>query len=148
LQNKTHKGFTTTYLANSPVELGFTGNAAKEAYVNGSIDDVRFYKRVLLAKEVDTLFHITSVSGINDLVSSNNMSISPNPTSTSTTITCSKPFTNATFKLFNVTGQTILEKQNLSGNHFNIDMSQQPPGIYFIEIQQTNDIWRSKIVKQ
>ena len=148
LQNKTYKGFTTTYLANSPVEIGYTGNSAKEAYVNGSIDDIRFYKRVISAKEVDTLFHMTLTSGVDEIKESNAINIYPNPTNNTTTIALAKAVDNATIKLISLTGQAIIEKLNQTGDHFNLDISQQPQGIYFVEIRQADNVWRTKLVKQ
>lgn len=52
LQGKVAKGFTTTYAANSPVMIGFTGNAAKEGYLNGKIDNVKIFNRVLSDSEI------------------------------------------------------------------------------------------------
>ncbi len=72
----------------------------------------------------------------------------PNPTNTTTTITLTKAVDNAIIKLINLTGQTIIEKQNQTGDHFNLDISQQAQGIYFIEVQQNGNIWRGKVVKQ
>jgi hypothetical protein len=43
---------------------------------------------------------------------------------------------------------SIFEKQNQSSNPFTIDLSNQPQGIYFVEIRQAENVWRSKIVKQ
>ena len=73
--------------------------------------------------------------------------ISPNPTNTTTTITLTKAVDNATIKLINLTGQTIIEKQNQTGDHFNLDISQQEQGIYFVEIRQADNVWRTKLVK-
>jgi hypothetical protein len=55
---------------------------------------------------------------------------------------------NASVKLINLTGQIIFEKQNQSCNQFSIDLTNQPQGIYFLEIHEAENIWRSKIVKQ
>ncbi|MFM2225493.1 MAG: hypothetical protein RJA07_1695 [Bacteroidota bacterium] len=74
--------------------------------------------------------------------------IFPNPTNTATTITLTKPIDNATIKLINLTGQIIIEKQNQTGDHFNLEISQQAQGIYFVEIRQADNVWRTKLVKQ
>ena len=76
------------------------------------------------------------------------LKVYPNPTNTATTITQTKPVNNAIIKLINLTGQTIIEKQNQTGDHFNLDISQQAQGIYFIEVVQDGNIWRGKLVKE
>ena len=65
----------------------------------------------------------------------------------STAISLPSAVNNATIKLINLTGQTVLEKQNQSGNQFNIDLSNQSAGIYFVEVQQAGNVWRGKVVK-
>jgi Secretion system C-terminal sorting domain len=76
------------------------------------------------------------------------LNISPNPTITSTTIILTKAVDNATIKLINLTGQIIIEKQNQTGDHFTLDISQQAQGIYFLEVRQQDNVWRTKLVKQ
>ena len=59
-----------------------------------------------------------------------------------------KPVDNATIKLLNLTGQTIMEMPSQSGDHFKLDISQQSQGIYFVEIREAENVWRTKLVKQ
>ena len=89
----------------------------------------------------------TSPSGITNTLNQN-FKIYPNPTNGLATIALTKSIDNATIKLISLTGQTIIEKQNQTGDHFNLDISQQAQGIYFIEVQQQSNVWRGKIVKQ
>jgi hypothetical protein len=56
--------------------------------------------------------------------------------------------TNPAIKVFNLTGQTIVEKQNQSGKQFSVDLSHQSAGIYFVEVQTATNIYRSKVVKE
>ena len=96
---------------------------------------------------INVVNQLPTASGIQTLTE-NIINIAPNPTNTTTTITLTKPVDNATIKLINLTGQTILSTQKQSGDHFNFDISQQAQGIYFVEIRQADNVWRSKIVKQ
>jgi Secretion system C-terminal sorting domain len=93
------------------------------------------------------LFSVVIPNGITT-IQNNVLSIYPNPTNNSTTISLTKAVTNATIKLINNIGETVLEKQNQSGNKFNIDMARQAHGIYFIEVQQDENVWKGKVVKE
>ncbi len=89
-----------------------------------------------------------AATGISTIQKENTLHVFPNPTNSSTTITLTKAVDNATIKLINLTGQTIIEKQNQTGDHFNLDILQQAQGIYFVEIRQADNVWRTKLVKQ
>ncbi|MEY4874953.1 MAG: Secretion system C-terminal sorting domain, partial [Bacteroidota bacterium] len=91
---------------------------------------------------------LTVASGINNVALSNNISIYPNPTNQLAVISSQLSVNNASIKLINLTGQTVLEKQNQSGNQFTIDLSAQAQGIYFIEVSQQGNVWRGKVVKE
>jgi hypothetical protein len=60
----------------------------------------------------------------------------------------SNDWNNAAIKVFNLTGQMIVEKQNQNGKQFSIDLSNQSAGIYFVEVQTATGIYRSKVVKE
>ncbi len=97
----------------------------------------------------DTVVVSVKATGVEQLKNRSSQIISyPNPTSNSTSIILTKSVTNATIKLISVIGETLLEKINQTGNQFNLDMTQQTQGIYFIEVQQDECIWRTKVVKQ
>jgi uncharacterized delta-60 repeat protein len=103
-------------------------------YTNDLVSSARYSMRKLI--------------GLSEIKFGNQIKSYPNPTNNSTNITVSKPLNNASVKLINLTGQIIFEKQNQSCNQFSIDLTNQPQGIYFLEIHEAENIWRSKIVKQ
>lgn len=88
----------------------------------------------------------TGVSSI--LSNENSFIVFPNPTSGETEIIFRRSLNNINIKVFNVTGQKIFEKTNISGNRFNIDISNQTAGVYFIEILSDNSILRGKLIKE
>ncbi|MFH2144379.1 MAG: T9SS type A sorting domain-containing protein, partial [Bacteroidota bacterium] len=47
--------------------------------------------------------------------------------------------------VFNMLGNTVYSATNYSGE-FSIDMSQQPAGIYYVNINADNKIFRKKVV--
>ncbi len=77
-----------------------------------------------------------------------NIAVYPNPTNGQTTITTSYSLNKATLKLYNLTGQIILSKDNLSGNKFNIDIARQTNGIYILELIDNGQTTRTKLIKE
>ncbi|MEY2828887.1 MAG: hypothetical protein RIQ33_745 [Bacteroidota bacterium] len=78
----------------------------------------------------------------------NNITISQNPTNDFLKIVSNDELHNAVIKILNANGQLIFEKQNQNGKQFQIDLSKQAAGIYFIEVQSSTNIYRNKIVKE
>ncbi len=91
--------------------------------------------------------NVLCFTGIESL-STNTISLYPNPTNSSATITFSNAINNASIKILNVIGQTIFVANNQSGNQFVIDLSKQTKGVYIIEVHQNGDVWRGKMVKE
>ncbi|MDZ4757318.1 MAG: T9SS type A sorting domain-containing protein [Bacteroidota bacterium] len=75
-------------------------------------------------------------------------SVFPNPTNGQINIQASKKLINATIKLYNITGQLIIQKSNLSGDNFNMDLSGYARGIYILEINEGERVERIKVVKE
>ena len=76
------------------------------------------------------------------------LSLYPNPTSSILNIKTNNSFNNATFKIISLTGQTVLEKQNISGTEFTTDVSNLPVGIYLLQIDDKNSSYNLKFIKQ
>ena len=74
--------------------------------------------------------------------------IFPNPTNNNLNLKFEDNLENATLKIISITGQTVLEKQNLSGTDFNFDVSNLNSGMYIIQIADGNKILYSKFLKQ
>ncbi len=60
--------------------------------------------------------------------------IFPNPTQGKFTITFGKTIQNANLKIYNITGQIILQKSNISGDSFTYDIGEYGDGIYLVEL--------------
>lgn len=89
----------------------------------------------------------------NDVASSidennlNPISVFPNPANGNVNLVSGKPLNDATFKMINLAGQTVMEKKEIAGNTFVFDVSEQAAGIYFIEINNSGNISRTRFVK-
>ncbi len=81
-------------------------------------------------------------------LSNTQYTIFPNPTTSQLTIQSSKKLSNTTIKLYNITGQIIIQKTNLSGDNFTIDLAEYAKGIYILEIDSGEGVERVKIVKE
>src|SRR5688572_21531615 len=76
-------------------------------------------------------------------------SVYPNPVNTgAVTVVSAKPIKDASFRLMNMRGQVVMEGQNLQGSTFSIDVSCQPRGIYFMEIDDRTSISRIKLIRE
>jgi|GEM_PF-1600824 len=72
----------------------------------------------------------------------------PNPTSGFVTLTVEKELSNATVRLVSMTGQLVDQWQGINGGSFEMDLSDQVTGIYFIEVKEAGRILRLKVNKQ
>lgn len=78
----------------------------------------------------------------------NAIEVFPNPSSGQMTVQVNHPFNKAFVKLYSITGQILMEENNILGNNFTFDISQEPSGIYFLEIKQDGNVSRIKLVKE
>ena len=72
----------------------------------------------------------------------------PNPSEGRTNLILHQFSNKATIKVFNIAGSKVIEMKNCTGNKFNIDLTNQQSGIYFIEVTDMNSIYRTKFVKE
>ena len=78
----------------------------------------------------------------------NEFKVYPNPVSNQLYFTLENNIEKATIKIISLLGQTLLEKQNLSGTDFNFDVSNFTRGIYIVQLTKGNEVYNSKFIKQ
>ncbi len=71
----------------------------------------------------------------------------PNPTSSQINLSFENNLENANVKIVSILGQTVFEKQNLSGNDFSFDVSNLSNGMYLIELQNGSEVHKTKFIK-
>lgn len=77
------------------------------------------------------------------------ISIYPNPSNAKYTINFGKIISDVNIKIFNPYGQLVLRKKNNASNEYIINLSNQPSGVYFIEIKSGDKlIGRNKLIKK
>ena len=88
----------------------------------------------------------TSVTNINIRNNNNNIAIFPNPTTNNLTI--SNLSSNAEIKLYDLTGNLVFSKLNVTENKTNINISTLSKGIYILKIKFKDRELIKKIMKQ
>ncbi len=71
----------------------------------------------------------------------------PNPTNGMLTLQCDN-INEAVVKVYNSTGQLILQQQNIGGNNIILDLNNQVDGLFIVELIQKSNSKRFKISKQ
>ncbi|MBK9248405.1 MAG: T9SS type A sorting domain-containing protein [Ignavibacteria bacterium] len=71
----------------------------------------------------------------------------PNPCSDFLNLDLTKTITNGKLRIFDLLGQLVFEIEEVTGDTFVIDISNQPSGLYFIEVYQNETTYRTAIVK-
>ncbi|MEX0811034.1 MAG: T9SS type A sorting domain-containing protein [Chitinophagales bacterium] len=102
-----------------------------------------------ICTDTSLCFKINSLNtnNTNDKYSSNHIELYPNPTQSNLTISTETVLHNATLSLIDIQGRRQTIKNNLSGNHFTLDLSTYAPGIYFVELLSAGKSYREKVVK-
>jgi uncharacterized delta-60 repeat protein len=77
----------------------------------------------------------------------NTMMVFPNPTRGPMMMVLEKPLENASVNLINLNGQVVLSKSNLNGYKFSFDITDQPVGIYMMQVTEGSKSGWIKVVK-
>lgn len=81
-------------------------------------------------------------------ISTDNLTIFPNPGNGIYTISMADSQDNIHIKMYTTEGKTILQRNNLSGKNITIDISAHPEGVYLLELDNQKSVVYSRIVKQ
>jgi len=83
--------------------------------------------------------------GIKEIDLEYNVKIFPNPTTGEVTFISKTEKTSV--KLIDVTGKILFEKENIFQEQFTIDISEQPSGVYILEVHSNKYISQTKLIK-
>lgn len=115
---------------------------------DGYIDDFRVYNYELSQNDIALLVADTTTNAIN--IKNRNeprFVIGPVPANESLFLDFSSEYgnTNATVKIFNASGNVVLQKNVDSGNNTKLDVSILPAGIYVLKLENKNELFIQKI---
>lgn len=98
-------------------------------------------------KDTSACFAVTGLK-INNSHNENQLQAFPNPTGNNITLTVSKPLINASYKVVNILGQTIKEGKQLNGHKFIIELGSATPGVYMLEVNESNKTFHIKLIRE
>ena len=75
-----------------------------------------------------------------------NISIYPNPFTKSTLISITNITSNYQLTLYDITGQKVLEQEDLNKNTYELERGTLSKGMYFLEIKTEEDKWIRRVV--
>jgi len=92
-------------------------------------------------------YTVTDV-GLGEYDSMNQIKIFPTPASEELTLTSSSILKNASLKLINSIGQTVMNKEQLFGKQFTFNISNLAKGVYMAQIKAGGKMQSVKIIKE
>lgn len=116
--------------------LGF-GTVANSLYFNAGISFGQ-----------NALYRIFNNNLTNITFKANDFKTYPNPATDNLSLKLKNNIDNATLKVITLTGQTVFEKQNISGTNFKCDVSSLNAGMYIVQISDSDKTLNSKFIKQ
>ncbi len=96
----------------------------------------------------NNLWRINFSTLSNESFESKTLKIYPNPASIQLNLSFADNVENSYIKIISILGQTVLEKQNISGNNLSLDVSNLSKGIYVIEVADGNSVFNAKFIKE
>lgn len=133
----------TSYFLDFPV-LAFADSGVYNCLVTNAIaTGLKLYSKPVL-------LHIRGTAGTSEFNFNtiNQFSISPNPATSSITITTTRLSTETLITLFNASGQQVLQQKFRNQNIFEMDINALKPGIYLVQVQTKEGIETRKLVIQ
>jgi len=92
-----------------------------------------------------TIWTTGTITKVNDLITTLDINMYPNPTSGQLNITSSKDG-YATVSVFNASGKEVFRQNYLSGEAINIDLSRHVSGFYFVKLECEGESVTRKII--
>jgi hypothetical protein len=84
----------------------------------------------------------------NNTSNENTYTLYPNPSTGELNILFNQQLNAGSIRIIGIMGQTILEKNNLTGREFSFSIENKASGVYFIEINDNHNFKRIKFIKQ
>ena len=137
--------FAFSYQANKNIILGGSNEPNFDLPFTGSMDNLRFYNRILSASEINQLYLtdptciVSSVASFSD--SKIELKIFPNPSAGKFTVNTDEEVEE--MEVHDILGKSILK----TNNNTEINLSDEPEGVYFIKLKINGQIITRKIIK-
>lgn len=96
--------------------------------------------------ETSDCFAIT-ITGATSSLAANKVSVYPNPTTDIFSLNSRQNLDGAVIRVINQLGQTVLQTKITTGNNHSLNMNNQTPGLYFVEINHNGEVSRLNLMK-
>ena len=113
------------------------------------VEGINYYRLKLL--DVDSHFSYSGIASIRyHIASASPISVYPNPAHYRFTVAINRIQNNTrlNIRVVNTSGQTVLEKQNMTGNTFTFDVANLPAGTYYLITEIDGKKVTAKVVKE
>lgn len=127
-------------------EIFYIGRNHSDLGLNGELDDIRFYNRLLNETEIKSLFNENLTSDLEEKKLSN-IKIYPNPIYGDINVDMGLVFKTVHIKIFDIAGRLIKEKEYHDEPRFLVNLD-EPAGMYFLTIIYENKKTTYKIIKE
>ncbi len=124
----------------SDFSTGLTGNGL-------DVTSLVIYNSDIYAGTNNGVWYSSISMGIKELAINNEISISPNPFTSQTTISFNKELQSATIKIVDVVGKEV-KNINFSGKEIILEKGELRVGVYFVQVQSEERIYNKKIIIQ
>jgi hypothetical protein len=138
--------FVFNYFAGKTIVLGGTNDVIYNAPFKGSMDNIRFYNRILNASEVSQLYLTDPACVDVTALSSNNaikqeIRIFPNPSNGKFNIKSIEQIN--TIEVYDIVGNLVLQTNDKT----EINLGDKPTGVYFVRVKVGEQVITQKIIK-
>jgi hypothetical protein len=117
-------------------------------YTDNAVLDANVVYYRLNTVDKDGRANLSNIVAVQYTGGTSGITLYPNPVQNVITIANPAMVSNATIRILNSTGKTILQSTNRSGRNLMVDISMLPAGSYIVQLQQGNKINTMKFVKQ
>ncbi len=114
--------------------------------IEGVNEDVIYYRLNMV--DLDGKSRYGNVAAVKYNSVGKGIAVYPNPASNLLTISNAENVQNATVRIINSNGKTVLNNANRSGRKLNVDISSLPAGTYFVQLLHNENVSTMKFVKQ
>lgn len=122
-----------------------TGNGISQDL---KIDNFRFYEFPITQTDITALYNEkNNTVGVEDIESSENISIYPNPTNDNFSIDMGKNIEQLEVQISNISGKKLYSKSYNNSQKVNLSLNDSPAGVYFITIIADGVQSNQKLIK-
>jgi hypothetical protein len=127
--------------------MNMGNNTTADDFLQGSIDDIRIYKRALTQVEIDTLYRSNPTGIIESRGNTSEFVIFPNPSSENITIETSGNSSSGYISILDLNGQQLIGSI-MTAPRTTLNISSLPSGVYVVRLTNDQTVQVRKFIKE